>query len=137
MKTAAETCPAPAAEACPAPPAVECRRDPLGRCFLIINPGSRGGKGAEAAERYRGLLEEWERGQRNATGRDEPTKAAGPAGLAELACGYTRELDDARVLARRALDEGFDTVVAVGGDGTINRVVSAFMEAGAVRPADR
>jgi lipid kinase YegS len=38
---------------------------------------------------------------------------------------------DARVLARKAAEDGADVVVAAGGDGTVNEVVTGLMEAGA------
>jgi len=88
----------------------------LGRCFLVINPGSHHGRGRETAALYRDLL-----------ATDAPV---GPVGLE---CGYTRTLEDARALARGALAAGSETIVAVGGDGTINRVVNAMLEPGAER----
>jgi diacylglycerol kinase family enzyme len=83
----------------------------LGRCFLVINPGSRNGHSQEVAALYRKLL------------------AAG-VGKERVAFDYchTGSLEDARTLARHALTDGYDTIVAVGGDGTINRVVSAFVD---------
>ena len=41
---------------------------------------------------------------------------------------FTKAQGDATGLTRRALHDGFDTVVAVGGDGTINEVVNGFFE---------
>jgi diacylglycerol kinase family enzyme len=84
------------------------------RCFLVINPGSHHGRSRETAALYRALL-----------------AADARTGPAAIDCGYTRTLEDARDLARRALAEGYDTIVAVGGDGTINRLVNAFLEPGA------
>jgi len=43
---------------------------------------------------------------------------------------FTERTNHATEIARRALHEGFDTVVAVGGDGTINETVNGFFEAG-------
>jgi diacylglycerol kinase family enzyme len=77
--------------------------------YLVINPGSRHGRGRATAELYLSLL---------------------GTGAGAVDRGYTTNLDDAAVLARRALDAGYDTVVAVGGDGTINRVLGAFLDAG-------
>ena len=74
----------------------------------MVNPGSGGGRGRRRAARCEALL-----------------RAAGLA----YEKGETRNLEEARTLARRALDEGRDPLVAVGGDGTINRVVQALAEA--------
>jgi len=38
--------------------------------------------------------------------------------------------DDAATVAKRGVDEGYDRILAAGGDGTINRVVSALAETG-------
>jgi YegS/Rv2252/BmrU family lipid kinase len=43
----------------------------------------------------------------------------------------TRGPRDATELARRALDDGFDLIVAAGGDGTMNEVASALTGTGA------
>lgn len=83
----------------------------LRRAYLVVNPGSCHGRGGGIAARCLDLL-------------------AGP-GAHAIQRGYTHRLDDAGALARRALAEGYDPVVAVGGDGTINRVLGAFLEAGA------
>lgn len=82
-----------------------------GRAYLVINPGARGGRGWRIAARYRALLQ-----------------AGGARSFASLECGYTRTLEDAGSLARQALARGCDTIVAVGGDGTINRVLGAFLD---------
>src|SRR3954462_8305960 len=42
----------------------------------------------------------------------------------------TKEAGDATRLAREALRAGAETVVAVGGDGTINEVANGFFENG-------
>jgi len=41
---------------------------------------------------------------------------------------FTRKRDDATTLTRQALCAGFQTIVAVGGDGTINEVVNGFFD---------
>ncbi|MGH8047062.1 MAG: diacylglycerol/lipid kinase family protein [Chthoniobacterales bacterium] len=38
----------------------------------------------------------------------------------------TRKPGDARKMAKRAVQEGFDTIVAAGGDGTVNEVVNGI-----------
>lgn len=73
--------------------------------FLVINPGSRNRKSASIAADYRRAL-----------------TAAGVNHEAE----YTRSLPDAERIARTALRAGFDPILAVGGDGTINRVIQGF-----------
>lgn len=56
--------------------------------------------------------------------------------ISELAFGFTEGPMHAAELARRALRDGYDTVVAVGGDGTINETVNGFFEGGrAVNPS--
>ncbi len=55
--------------------------------------------------------------------------------LGEVAFGFTEGPMHAAELARRALKDGYDTVVAVGGDGTINETVNGFFEGGkAINP---
>ena len=46
----------------------------------------------------------------------------------------TDEPGHATVLARQALDDGYRTIVAVGGDGTINEVINGLVVEGAVDP---
>jgi len=58
----------------------------LGRCYLVINPGSRNGRSRESAAQYRALL-----------------AADAGSGPCVFDCGYTRTLEDARTLAREAL----------------------------------
>jgi YegS/Rv2252/BmrU family lipid kinase len=50
--------------------------------------------------------------------------------LGEMSFGFTERAMHADSLARQALKEGFDTVVAVGGDGTINETLNGFFEGG-------
>ncbi|MEN8149269.1 MAG: diacylglycerol kinase family protein [Planctomycetota bacterium] len=82
--------------------------------FLVTNPGSRNRRGRRIAAEYERLLEE--RGVR-------------------FDSAATSCLADAERLARRAIGDGAETVVAVGGDGTINRVLRGFFDADG-RPAD-
>ncbi|MHC4607665.1 MAG: diacylglycerol/lipid kinase family protein, partial [Planctomycetota bacterium] len=74
------------------------------RYHLVCNPGSAGGRGRRTLEVYRRLLAR--RG-------------------ADFTWRTTADLDDASRLAREA--NGADAVVAVGGDGTINRVLSGLV----------
>ncbi len=56
--------------------------------------------------------------------------------LGEVAYDITQKQGDATLLARRALVDGYDTIIAVGGDGTINEVVNGFFQDGRVILAD-
>jgi diacylglycerol kinase (ATP) len=47
---------------------------------------------------------------------------------------FTEEPEHATQLARQALDDGYRTIVAVGGDGTLNEVINGLAEEGAVDP---
>ncbi len=77
------------------------------RILIIHNPaaGGRGGRGAAALARLRGL------------GCDLEVRATARRG-------------DAEALARAAVSQGFDRVVAAGGDGTINEVVNGLAGSG-------
>ena len=46
----------------------------------------------------------------------------------------TEEPGHATQLARQALDDGYRTIVAVGGDGTVNEVINGLVEEGSVDP---
>ncbi len=75
--------------------------------FLVVNPGSANGE----------------------TGRKWPELAArvGRA-LGDFQHAFTSGPMDAARVARRALEEGNECVIAVGGDGTINEVVNGFFD---------
>ena len=74
------------------------------RTCVIFNPAARG----EKAKRFRRLLD--------AIGAQSTLKLTAAAG-------------DARRLAAEAIGEGFEIVVAAGGDGTLNEVLNGFSEA--------
>lgn len=78
----------------------------LGRVFAIFNPASGRGRGARLIERYRSLL-----GEHVGDFDDGVTERAGA------------EAD----LADRAMGEGYDTVLAMGGDGTLSHVADRLV----------
>ena len=79
----------------------------LGATLVIANPAAHSGKGGAGAEAVRQLFEVYDA----ATSRYELV--------------YTAAAGDAERLAADA--EGFDTVLAVGGDGVIHEVVNGLM----------
>ncbi len=83
----------------------------------VVNPHSAGGK----------------------TGRRWPQLArAMEQRLGPVTAEFTRRPGDGISLTRRLLHEGFDSIVAVGGDGTINEVVNGFLQFDTlVRPETR
>ncbi|MFQ5685011.1 MAG: acylglycerol kinase family protein, partial [Candidatus Binatia bacterium] len=48
--------------------------------------------------------------------------------LGDFSAEFTKDVDDATTITRRALLEGYETIIAVGGDGTANEVVNGFFE---------
>jgi YegS/Rv2252/BmrU family lipid kinase len=78
---------------------------------VVVNPGSAGGRTERRWPQLREVLHE----------------AYGP-----FETRFTRAPGDATTLARDALTAGADTVVALGGDGTINEVANGFFDG--VRP---
>lgn len=72
--------------------------------LLIMNPGSRSGKGRSTWNTWISLLNEKK---------------------ADFSVATTNSIEHTTELARDALD--FNTIVAVGGDGTINRVVTGVL----------
>lgn len=77
------------------------------RYFIIINPGSGGGKSKEKSKEILGLLRR--------TNLDFEYR-------------LTETLEDAYTLSVEGNKEGYDVIVAVGGDGTINRVINGFYD---------
>lgn len=93
---------------------------PLGRTLVIANPAAHSGKGAQGAEFAEHFL----------------------GSYAAATNGYdvrlTRAAGDAEHMARAAAAEGFDTVIALGGDGVIHEVANGLMSLpgpAAARPA--
>jgi diacylglycerol kinase family enzyme len=84
--------------------------------YLILNPGARGGKSRAEFARIH-------------------------AAFAARGMAYhhvvTARLEDAETLARQANLAGCETVVAVGGDGTINRVINGFYDQDGARLSKR
>jgi YegS/Rv2252/BmrU family lipid kinase len=52
--------------------------------------------------------------------------------LSDFGVEFTRGPMDAATIARRAIESGYDCIVAVGGDGTINEVTNGFFADGKV-----
>ena len=70
-----------------------------------MNPASRGGRSQGCFERIHKLF-----------------------GNIDYDFEYTENMDHATELSRRANEKGYDVVVAIGGDGTINRVLNGFYD---------
>ena len=80
------------------------------RTFAVVNPRSGNGR----------------------TGRMQTEIASKLADVCgPITVGVTRGPMDAAALTSQALLDGFDQIVAVGGDGTINEVVNGFFKNGA------
>lgn len=75
--------------------------------FFVLNPGSAGGK---SGRRFSSVLE------------------AATRRRVRFDFEICRSLDHACDLSRKANRSGYDVVVAVGGDGTINRVLNGFYD---------
>lgn len=85
--------------------------------YLVLNPGSGGGG---SAEKFSGIVDTF-----TANGYKCDT-------------GVTRCLDEAYHLAADACRNKYDTIVAVGGDGTINRVMNGmYTDDGLLRSESR
>lgn len=80
------------------------------RTKFIVNPASANGSTGRLWEKLAGVIE-----------RDLP----------EFEVAFTEAANHASELTREALRDGFEMVVSVGGDGTINEVVNGFFESGA------
>ena len=77
------------------------------KIFLICNPASRGGKSARLCERVFRRLDSWK---------------------VQYDHVFTDSLDHAAELSRTLQTGDASTIVAVGGDGTINRVINGFFD---------
>lgn len=85
------------------------------RHFLIMNPGSRGGKSRRAFKRILEILDQKH---------------------IQYEFRITSSLDEAYTLSLQANKEGYDVITAVGGDGTINRCLNGFYQAGGRRNSE-
>ena len=94
------------------------------RLKLIVNPASDRGRTAQIGEALQALLQ-------------ERASAASERGRHyEMDWVLTTHPGHATVLAQEAAEEGFDIIVAVGGDGTVHEVVNGLMHIDAEkRPA--
>jgi YegS/Rv2252/BmrU family lipid kinase len=80
------------------------------KTFLVVNPASGNGS----------------------TGRNfEAIAKVVKGAVGEFEHGFTKAPMDAVKLSREALRQGFECIVAVGGDGTTNEVVNGFFQDGA------
>ncbi|MCH8813101.1 MAG: diacylglycerol kinase family lipid kinase [Gemmatimonadetes bacterium] len=79
------------------------------RAFVIFNPASGRGRGARKMARYLSLLEKHMPGCKHAT---------------------TTRAGEESVLADQAISEGFNLIVAVGGDGTWSNVADQIVASG-------
>jgi len=80
--------------------------------FVVFNPASDGGRGAGRIQRYRELLDRYLPGYRHAVSPHSGAEAP---------------------LTEEALRDGFDTIVAVGGDGTWSAVADRLLSLEAPR----
>lgn len=76
--------------------------------FLIINPNASKGKGQKKAEK---IAEHFKKNGRECT------------------IAYTKWPRHAKDLAHSGVENGFGTIVAAGGDGTVNEVINGIMSA--------
>lgn len=94
------------------PPDLRAPGDPLKeprRLFVVFNPASGRGRGSRRIPLYRRLLEER---------------------FPHVTFGTTTHPGEERELAERAIDGGYDTVVAAGGDGTWSNVADRIVASG-------
>ena len=75
------------------------------KVFLVLNPGSKGGRSKKKFEKIFGLLKSF--------GVDFDYK-------------ITEKLEDAYTFSLNANKDHYDAIIAVGGDGTINNVINGF-----------
>ncbi len=78
--------------------------------LLIINPNASKGRGRKKAKEIQALFRSYGR---------------------ECTVAYTRAPGHAESLAKRGALYGYDTIVAAGGDGTVNETVNGIMKSGA------
>jgi YegS/Rv2252/BmrU family lipid kinase len=84
------------------------------KTFLVVNPRSAGG---QTGKRWAELSAQVSRS------------------IGEFGHEFTAGAMDAARIARKAIEEGYECIVAVGGDGTINEVVNGFFREGkAINP---
>lgn len=84
------------------------------KTFLVVNPRSAGG---QTGKRWAELSAQVNRS------------------IGEFGHGFTEGAMDAARIARKAVQDGYECVVAVGGDGTINEVLNGFFHEGrAINP---
>lgn len=92
---------------CSVPKPMQKSRVPDMKYFVIVNPHARDGRSADTARRCLSLLTRSEHVIEHAV---------------------VRNFDDARLLSTEANRNGYDVVAAIGGDGTINKVLNGFYD---------
>lgn len=85
------------------------------RYFLVCNPGSRGGSSARQVKRIVASMQE--------------------AGV-HYDWQATTSLEHGRLLAATAARDGYDVIVAVGGDGTLNQVLNGLYRSDGTKVSD-
>jgi len=74
---------------------------------LVVNPAASSGKAAK----------KWPETEQKLTNI-----------LGKISIEFTKEAKHATSITRHAIQQGYETIIAVGGDGTINEVVNGFFE---------
>ncbi len=77
------------------------------KTMIVVNPASGGGKGADRWRKIKPIMDKRH---------------------FKYDCIVTGRRDDATELTRKALHEGYDQIIAVGGDGTVHETVNGFFD---------
>jgi diacylglycerol kinase (ATP) len=80
------------------------------KTFIIANPSSSKGKIKENWERYKNKFKKFDNI------------------CEQIEFEFTDEYDGATLLVRKAIKDGFDHIITIGGDGTINETINGFFK---------